>query len=260
MSEEEQDERRKQIKEIMKDSKLSQLEKSRSIQSLMDGRRRNSTGTRSVCSNEEADHVNNISRVAAVYYSSDEEGDAYMSDAPDDIYDYDKDDQRSVASSVTHTSHHGDFILPGAYRKIHGRAYSLQEFTEESRAAAVANMSIFTDNPEQVSRLMEKSRPPCEHYERNCTIISPCCGLAFGCRICHDECPALPPPLAMRRDSELFGEKMDSMKKSSQQKLDRRFSMPLDFEDDDENHHLIDRFSIREVICRECFTRQSSKT
>ena len=39
----------------------------------------------------------------------------------------------------------------------------------------------------------EELRPPCHHYERNCTIIAPCCGAAFGCRICHDECPVLPP-------------------------------------------------------------------
>ena len=27
----------------------------------------------------------------------------------------------------------------------------------------------------------------CSHYERNCYIISPCCGKNFGCRKCHDE-------------------------------------------------------------------------
>eukprot|EP00957_Ditylum_brightwellii_P089437 6810684-Ditylum_brightwellii.AAC.1 len=42
---------------------------------------------------------------------------------------------------------------------------------------------------------LEKSRPRCTHYERYCTLISPCCGLAFGCRICHDDCPVLPPPI-----------------------------------------------------------------
>lgn len=37
----------------------------------------------------------------------------------------------------------------------------------------------------------EHARPPCTHYERWCTMIAPCCGGAFGCRICHDECPDL---------------------------------------------------------------------
>lgn len=26
----------------------------------------------------------------------------------------------------------------------------------------------------------------CEHYNKNCYIISPCCGMHFGCRKCHD--------------------------------------------------------------------------
>ncbi|EEC45936.1 predicted protein, partial [Phaeodactylum tricornutum CCAP 1055/1] len=74
---------------------------------------------------------------------------------------------------------------------------------------------------------MEQSRPKCHHYDRNCTLISPCCGLAFGCRICHEECPVLPPPL----------------QQWSQQ-----------------THHAFDRFAVREVICRQCYLRQSSKT
>ncbi len=37
----------------------------------------------------------------------------------------------------------------------------------------------------------EEMRPHCPHYERNCTLIAPCCGAAFGCRICHDDSPAL---------------------------------------------------------------------
>jgi hypothetical protein len=37
----------------------------------------------------------------------------------------------------------------------------------------------------------EEMRPHCPHYERNCTLIAPCCGAAFGCRICHDDSPVL---------------------------------------------------------------------
>lgn len=39
----------------------------------------------------------------------------------------------------------------------------------------------------------------------------------------------------------------------------RSASLPVNFEDE-ETHHNIDRFTIAEVICRECHTRQSSKT
>jgi len=36
--------------------------------------------------------------------------------------------------------------------------------------------------------------------------------------------------------------------------------MPLDLEIEEDNHHKIDRFAIHEVICRQCYHRQSSKT
>jgi hypothetical protein len=36
----------------------------------------------------------------------------------------------------------------------------------------------------------------CVHYERNCSVVAPCCDRAFGCRICHDELsPAGHPPM-----------------------------------------------------------------
>lgn len=53
----------------------------------------------------------------------------------------------------------------------------------------------------------------CVHYERNCSIVAPCCGRIFGCRVCHDELsPSGHPPM--------------------------------------------DRFMIREVVCKRCNTRQ----
>ncbi|KAL7530265.1 hypothetical protein ACHAWF_003303 [Thalassiosira exigua] len=27
----------------------------------------------------------------------------------------------------------------------------------------------------------------CVHYERRCSVVAPCCGVAYGCRVCHDE-------------------------------------------------------------------------
>lgn len=105
------------------------------------------------------------------------------------------------------------------------------------------------------SKRAEESRPTCPHYERKCTIISPCCGAAFGCRICHDDCPVLPPPVLSheRHDTEHGG--------SGRRKYQRSSSMPTSFTNADEpQHHTIDRFAIKEVICRACYTRQSSKT
>jgi hypothetical protein len=96
----------------------------------------------------------------------------------------------------------------------------------------------------------EQKRPPCTHYERKCTLIAPCCGTAFGCRICHDDCVTLPPKINPK------------VKKS---RYHRSASLPSSFtsmasSQPEDTHHTIDRFAIQEVICRECFTRQSSKT
>ena len=284
-TEEAQDERRKQIREIMKDPSLSQTEKNRTIQSLMDGRRRSSAGTRSVCSNATegtcssvyASNMAGAAAAAAEFYNSDssaEDGDVVMMDddvdRPDNIYSYNYDrDDRSNSSEVTYSSHislQPNTIPQGtSYRQVHGRSYSLQDWNDNDRGVA-ATSTIFHNNPAALSRLMENSRPACQHYQRNCTIVSPCCGLAFGCRICHDECPVLPPPLALRKTVDCHATTTTTggggalMRNNS-----RRRSMPLQLSGSDgvaeeESHHLIDRFAIREVICRECCTRQSSKT
>jgi hypothetical protein len=98
----------------------------------------------------------------------------------------------------------------------------------------------------------EQNRPPCNHYDRKCTLIAPCCNTAFGCRICHDDCPQLPP-------------KIQPKPKASKSRYHRSASLPSSFtsmaaSQPEDTHHTIDRFAIKEVICRECFTRQSSKT
>lgn len=258
MTAEEQDERRKQIKTIMRDPNLSQHEKNRSIQALMDGRRRSSIGS--------------MTSTGVSSYYSDDSGDALIQATtegarPDDASygygDFVQDDNRSIASEITHGSQYSShqqqsFPLGTTYRQIHGRSYSLQDWNENDRVVAAANATNNSDlnkNPAYLARLMELSRPPCQHYERNCTIVSPCCGLAFGCRICHDDCPVLPPPMELRKGDEHFANKMKAQQ-------ERRRSMPADLGGgtDEENHHPIDRFAIAEIICRECFTRQSSKT
>lgn len=312
MSEEDQIDRRKQIKQIMADPSLDQKEKSLKIQSLMDGRRRSSC-SHSVCSSEPGDENNNnndyvssmarAAALAAEYYSSDD--DATMSDdganndfdedyytnqtcrtddnviASDNIsYGYDWSDSHTAGSNNNNynldnqfpssSSYDGGRISSSKhsvtgvanpssipYRQFHGRSMSLQDWKDTDRVAAAANTNDFIRNPKMVSRLMEQSRPPCPHYERNCTIISPCCGLAFGCRICHDDCPVLPQPLSFKREGTL----PSTNGVLPNNGIERRRSMPLDFgEVEEETHHLINRFAIREVICRECYERQSSKT
>jgi hypothetical protein len=43
---------------------------------------------------------------------------------------------------------------------------------------------------------------------------------------------------------------------------EKRRSMPMSYDEyiGEETHHEIDRFAIAEIICRLCYTRQSSKT
>jgi len=96
----------------------------------------------------------------------------------------------------------------------------------------------------------EQTRPHCVHYERKCTLIAPCCGAAFGCRICHDDSPILPPLI---------------IRKQAARRYHRSSSMPMaggmmDPQTPEDTHHTIDRFKVKEVICRECYTRQSAKT
>jgi hypothetical protein len=101
---------------------------------------------------------------------------------------------------------------------------------------------------EQTKRA-ELTRPECTHYARNCTMIAPCCGAAFGCRICHDDCPVLPPKIVVQQ---------------VRRRYPRSSSLPSSFTNmnqaPEDTHHTIDRFAVKEVICRKCFTRQGSKT
>lgn len=323
MSQEEQADRRKRIREIMADSNLSQQEKSKQVQGLMDGRRRSSaTGsvTWSVTSSlqdgdelfwqqpqhqyaqfqqqhQQHHHHQSLQSTGHASFSSmvvradqltgmgsdevvgdaaaDNDNMMMMDDeAPDDIYNYDNYDYRSVASSISDASDHNleehgnAFLLPpGTYRQMHGRSLSLQEWGEDDRRAALASVAptLFADHPDQMGRFMEHSRPKCEHYDRQCTIISPCCGLPFGCRICHDDCPVLPPPKRCQPVVPAAAAAPSSADNAgSGGKMERRHSMPLNLDDnefdDDQQHHRIDRFAIREIICRNCFSKQSSKT
>lgn len=182
----EEKERRASIKAILADGNMDQMEKRRSIQHLMDGRRNSLTATSS--------HSNGTGSVDMGY---------------------------------------GDMDSGGVKKS----SFS----SSETICKPVTNSE---------TRRMERSRPPCVHYDRMCTIIAPCCGAPFGCRICHDDCPVLPP--------QIDEEQRDRMRK------DRSSSLPSSFTcitaQPEDTQHTIDRFKIRAIICRECFTMQSSKT
>lgn len=198
MSEEEARQRRASIKAILADQSIPAVERRRSIQHLMDGRRSSlgngGTFTPPPPSRPQDDgHVMNYSN-----------------------------DSQMVNNSVPATDMH-----------ILIRQNSLGQCVPCSN--------------DQTKRA-ELTRPLCSHYDRKCTLIAPCCGAAFGCRICHDDCPVLPPKVIVQQ---------------VRRRYPRSSSMPASFtsmETPEDTHHAIDRFAIQEVICRECFTRQSSKT
>ncbi len=140
----------------------------------------------------------------------------------------------------------------------------------------------------EISRRAIEMAPKCTHYSRNCHIIAPCCGATFGCRICHDDCPVLPPllqqtmmpsfpicpPVAAAAAASGGGtSSTDSSEdecnhnpsptngRRKYQRVLRTSSMPTSFtQDSPPEHHQLDRFAIREIICNKCFTKQESKT
>lgn len=259
MSEMEQKERRASIKAIMADTSRTPMERRRSIQFLMDGRR-NSMGNTTTTATTTAtatifkfDHQQQGERG-----DEDEDPRARKStkrtnSLPDCI-------SRKMPSSSTTTITRRNSILrfsssPKKYQQ-YGQHNAIPSFDSNKRA--------------------ELSRPHCSHYNRNCSIVSPCCSVVFGCRICHDECPILPPK--NNNDCRNIQSEMGCTSTSgggaygtARRKYRRSSSMPASFASlDDDDHstttttttmtHTIDRFAIKEVICRKCHTRQTSKT
>ena len=291
MTADEQKERRASIQAIMKDPGLTPQERRKSVQALMDGRRRSSTASLGGAGGGMAAAA---AAAAAAY------GDSSDSDGSD--ADADMRGSSSVASSSEggvggagsrrqkRSSLRSSFIdgvasmntgsggVPDAgpavpamatrrrsSRQSSGSSYSVDPASGHHLGSAIGS-----------SRKMEKTRPHCDHYDRKCTIISPCCGLAFGCRICHDDCPVLPPPIFNQGGSgaaddgaggaggAAAGDGHDSGSGlngggGGKRRIGRSASMPSAFSEE-ETHHDIDRFAIQEVICRACYTRQSSKT
>ena len=156
--------------------------------------------------------------------------------------------------------------------------------------AVAARGPMTTDNAskgsrEQCRRAVEMA-PACAHYVRNCHVVSPCCGATFACRICHDECPVL--PAALPKDQREEWPTYATTATPGNYDIDngpshggggvgggggggggrkytrvlRTSSMPTNFSNSmgSLEHHKLPRFEIAEVICRECFTKQSSKT
>lgn len=263
-------ERRASIQSIMKDKSLNETERRRSIQNLMDGRRRSS--------------LVNFRR--SISFKRQSSG---VSDCSAD--DFDDDSKASNPSNVNGTpgtpgrksSFNRRQLLKRSYSEpIHETsAYTGDEDASFMHSLKLDEMNLnekvfkncaFNINGEpsgDPKKLVEAS-PVCPHYERKCSIISPCCGLVFGCRICHDDCDQLGPPVFNKEDDDAEDDSSQHVPRKiklecggAKAKFGRRGSMSSIMssisESGDDVHHNIDRFAIEEVICRECHTRQTSK-
>ncbi|KAL9189306.1 hypothetical protein ACHAXT_011796 [Thalassiosira profunda] len=111
-----------------------------------------------------------------------------------------------------------------------------------------------------------ETAPVCHHYERKCLIVAPCCCAAFGCRLCHDDCPVLSAvkgsaPGERGNASDTGGGSGGGEGEAKTKGMARSASVPASLDKAAAvGHHNVDRFAIAEVICRECFAKQGSKT
>lgn len=268
----EEKKRRASIQAIMKDPNLNPHERRRSIQYLMDGRRRSSI----VCQPSFLTPIGNDMSTTAAYAAEgcdsfpDEEA---FEDSASRQNTTAGSDGKGVAKSKRVSACDA---ADGGHDERHvrvGESFAL-EFSEMEMKCLDADGDICETTPAPMSssaksnalwRRLEESRPTCPHYQRNCSIVSPCCGLVFGCRICHDDYPDLPPPRSRRQigadDTCTPAVAADSATtKTPLLSQHSTISLPINFDEDEESHHEINRFLISEVICRECFTHQSSKT
>lgn len=298
MTENEQAERRQQIKAILADRSIPEVERRKSIQALMDGRRSSIGSQASYGSGYGSSYAGGgLSGVshASSHHSLASSGSLHADGhggAPTSVL------QAHIAAGGVHphqvhpapegaapahgfhpddrTVHSASAVLMGYKPKSHPYNSS----TTPVPAVAAQDQAFYQQSATEHSKRAELSRPACEHYNRNCTIVSPCCGAAFGCRICHDDCPVLPPviqqcervpeePMGMSSGLGVMdhegamagGGDGNGGGAGGAGRYPRSASMPVSLASFQEpQHHTIDRHAIREVICRRCYTRQSSKT
>lgn len=256
-------ERRASIQAIMKDRSLNETERRRSIQNLMDGRRRSSLVNFRRCSS--------------------------MQEDLSDVDDNETKEDLSISGSLPPSPPRAAVPTTRDMRQVLKRSYSepipeygdtagsthslnLAEMNLHERRSSILPNTAFNLQGDRVGdpERLVKCSPECNHYQRKCSIISPCCGMIFGCRLCHDECDQLSPPIFDKED--LLDEEEDmlhiprkiKLESGAKAKVTRRGSMSSIMssisEMGDDVHHNIDRFAVKEIICRECFTRQSSKS
>ena len=151
MSHEDQKQRRASIKAIMANTSITPQERRRSIQHLMDGRR-SSIGTASVASSSAGTTDSN-----PYGYGNAQPDYGYGAAAPDSAanqYDYGYED-----AGPTPRNHDNE-------TNANGMGYGESSYMNDGEVC----VPICNENTKRA----EMTRPPCNHYARNCTLVSHC--------------------------------------------------------------------------------------
>lgn len=315
----EQNARRKSIQQIMNHPNLTCEQRRHSIQILMDSRRRSQFGE---TFEDAARNVMAELEQFALGFSSDEDmaNNDYESIGNDSNKKCNNENNNNNRDTDEHTHNdQEDMEITDDERKIQNNKKCINHIARSMYYSPSPSSSFNNNNNDNTivaytltgtpcgnPKIMEENRPPCTHYNRNCSMISPCCGIVFGCRICHDELVNNVPFMNFIREERLIvgddnhQSKIDHKKncnsrssisiisssnkrtiegteeqeaeqaeqqytitcnsKQLREKYARRRSISSFNENgNNEMHHTIDRYAVDEVICRQCFTRQSSK-
>lgn len=178
MSLQEERERRASIQNIMADPKMSPLAKRRSIQHLMDGRRQSLTAAVGNNNNNNNNHCC-IPQLPSLHDLNG--NDQHMNGH---YHQYSNSEQQNAAEMYGY----GDTDTNASDR---GGGAGRCTTTTTNTHPSLASTSMLGALCNEQTRNAVLNAPTCPHYDRKCTIISPCCGAPFGCRFCHDDCPTL---------------------------------------------------------------------
>ena len=325
-------ERRSSIQHILKNTNLTNIQRRQSIQILMDGRRRSGFGSTfaEAAKNVAAEFASfGGSSASSAASCSGSSCTALPSTLPSDAVNARTSTDSAAASSVSSCNESSNQKMSINFNMNMNMNMNLSgmEFQNFHQHRVAYTLS---GEPTGDTKQMELGRPVCNHYNRNCSIISACCGMVFGCRFCHDDCEMQSIPFLKLTSTALTTtSREEQMKKKPKREeeatptisnvksvvvvpppgsgtgtgtgtgsdkemtpfycspvlettittvptttssssstatkhkkfLSRRLSLnSVLSETGDDVYHEIGRFETEEIICRICYTRQSSKT
>lgn len=106
---------------------------------------------------------------------------------------------------------------------------------KETKPTTKARSGTSASSEDDISAII--SGINCVHYDRKCVVVSPCCNKIYGCRICHDE------SISSYDNSSAS---VSGISHVGANGMNRSGVCTK----------TMDRFAIKEIICRECHTRQ----